>query len=63
MNFKKLCFNRRRALQNNQDWKNIDVLTKKVNRLLNYIPTDNITELNEIIYAGAKLVYEKIGIS
>ena len=28
-----------------------------------YIPTNNITELNELIYAGAKLVCEKLGIS
>ena len=26
------------------------------------MPTDNITELNELIYTGAKLVCEKIGI-
>ena len=29
---------------------------------LTYIPTKNISELNELIYAGAKLVGEKIGI-
>ena len=32
------------------------------NHLLIYISTDNITELNELIYAGAKLVGEKFGI-
>ena len=33
---------------------------EKVNQLLKYIPNDNITELNELIYAGTKLVDEKI---
>ena len=36
--------------------------TTKINHILPYIPTNNITELNELIYAGAKLVCEKIGI-
>ena len=35
----------------------------KINKLFANILTDNITELNELIYAGAKLVYEKIGVS
>ena len=35
---------------------------KKINQVLLYISTNNITELNELIYAGAKLVCEKIGI-
>ena len=34
----------------------------KINQLLPYIPTNNITELNEVIYAGEKLVCEKTGI-
>ena len=34
----------------------------KINHILPYIPTNNITELNELIYPGAKLVCEKIGI-
>ena len=34
----------------------------KINHILPYIPTNNITELNELIYAGAKLVCEEIGI-
>ena len=34
----------------------------KINQILPYISTNNITELNELIYAGAKLVCEKIGI-
>ena len=31
-------------------------------RLVPYKPTNNITELNELIYTEAKLVCEKIGI-
>ena len=33
-----------------------------MNQVLTYIPTNNITDLNELIYAGAKLVCENIGI-
>ena len=36
--------------------------TNKINQELPYTSTNNITELNELIYAGAKLVCEKIGI-
>ena len=36
--------------------------TEKVNDLLINSPTNNITELNDLIYAGAKLVCEKIGV-
>ena len=36
--------------------------TNKINHILPYIPTNNITELNELIYKGAKLVCENIGI-
>ena len=31
-------------------------------QILTFISTNNITELNELLYAGAKLVCEKIGI-
>ena len=33
-----------------------------MNQVLTYIPTNNITDLNELIYAEAKLVCENIGI-
>ena len=36
---------------------------EKINQVLTYISTNNITEKNELINAGVKLVYEKIGIS
>ena len=35
--------------------------TEKLNQVLTYIPK-NITESNELIYAEAKLVCEKIGV-
>ena len=43
----------------NNEWRTVK--TNKINRELLYISTNNITELNELIYAGAKLVSEKIG--
>ena len=42
--------------------KNTENRNGKINQILRHIPTNNITELNELIYAGAKLVCEKIGI-
>ena len=36
--------------------------TNKINQILPYISTNNITELNELIYAKVKLLCEKIGI-
>ena len=35
---------------------------KKINQVITYISTNNITELNEQVYAGAKLVCGKIGV-
>ena len=46
----------------NQDWKKVKVETEKIIKLLPNIPTDNVTELNELIYAGTKLVFDKIGV-
>ena len=46
----------------NIEWKTLKIETNEINHVLPYIPTNNITELNELIYAGAKLVCEKIGI-
>ena len=44
----------------NQNWRTVRSETEKVNNLLTYIPTNNITDLNDLIYEGAKLVCEKI---
>ena len=46
----------------NIEWRIVKAETNKVNQVLTYISMNNITELNELIYASAKLVCEKIGI-
>ena len=38
------------------------VRNQKVNDLLTNILTNDITELNDLIYAGVKLISEKIGV-
>ena len=43
----------------NQNWRTVKYETKKVNDLLTNISTNDITELNDLIYAEAKLVCEK----
>ena len=45
----------------NIEWRTLKTETKKINQIIPYISTNNITELNDIIYAGAKLACEKIG--
>ena len=40
----------------NIEWKTLMIETNKIDHILPYIPTNNTTELNELIYAGAKLV-------
>ena len=46
----------------NNEWRIGKAETNKVNQVLTYISTNNITELYELIYAGAKLVCEKLAI-
>ena len=46
----------------NIKWRTLKIETGKINQILPYISTNNITEFNELIYAGAKLEREKIGI-
>ena len=43
----------------NQDWKTVKCKAEKVKDLLTNIPTNDITKLNYLIYAEAKLVCEK----
>ena len=45
----------------NIEWKTLKIETNRLNHILPYIPTNNITELNELIYAVAKLVCANIG--
>ena len=47
----------------NIEWRTVKTEMNKINQVLTYISTNNITELNELIYAGPKLDCEKIGIS
>ena len=44
----------------NQDWRTVKSETEKVNDLLTNILTNDITKFNDLIYAGADLVCEKI---
>ena len=46
----------------NIEWKTLKIETEKIDHILSYIPMNNITKLNELIYVGAKLVCEKIRI-
>ena len=46
----------------NMEWRTVKTETEKIKQVLTYISTNNITELNELIYAGAKFVCEKIGV-
>ena len=40
----------------NQDWRTVESETEKVNDLLTNNLANDITELNDLIYAGAKFV-------
>ena len=46
----------------NQDWKKVKVGSNKVNKLIPNTSTSNITELNELIYAGAMFICDKISV-
>ena len=46
----------------NIEWRTVKTEMNKMNQLLTYISANKITELNELIYARAKLDCEKIGI-
>ena len=47
----------------NIEWGTLKTETNRLNQILPYLSTNNISELNDLIYAGAKLVCEKIGVS
>ena len=44
----------------NQDWRIFKPEIEKVNDLLTNIPTNDFTELNDLLYVEAKLICEKI---
>ena len=43
--------------------KKFKVNYKKVNKVLQHIPAENITKLNKLIYSGVKIASNKIGIT
>ena len=45
----------------NIEWRTVKTETNKLNQVLPYMSTNNVAELNGLIYAGAKLACEKIG--
>ena len=60
-NLKRIMYKKKTTLPSlkNIDWRPVKAETEKIN-LLTHISTKNIKELNELIYAGAKLVCENI---
>ena len=63
-NFMRIMYEQKTRVpsQRNQDWRTVQAETEKMNEILTHILTKKITELNELIYAGAKLVCKKIGV-
>ena len=61
---KRIMFEKKTTLQllRNQNWKTVKTETEKINKLT-HIFMNNIMELNKLIYAGVKLVCDKIDIS
>ena len=47
----------------NIEWRKVQMETNKIKQVLPNISTNDITEIKELINAGEKLVWEKIGIS
>ena len=41
------------------EWRTLKTETNRINQMLPYISTNNISELNDLMYAGAKLGCEK----
>ena len=62
-NSKRIMYEKKTTLPSlrNHVWKTVNAKTEKINELLTLISTKIITELNELIYAGAKLDCKKIG--
>ena len=64
-NFKRIKNGEKNTLPSprNIEWRTGKTETKNINQVLTYISTNNIIKLNELMYAGAKLVREKIRIN
>ena len=43
------------------EWKTLKIETNKINHIRPYIPTNSITELNELIYAAQNKFARKLG--
>ena len=63
-NLKRISISEKTTLSSlrNIEWRIVKAETNKVNQVLTCISTNNITKSNELTYADAKLVCEKIGI-
>ena len=63
-NFKRIVNREKTNLPSlrNLEWRIFKNKPNKINQVIPYILTNNITESNELIYAETKLVCEKIGI-
>ena len=63
-NLKRILNSQKTTLRSlrNIEWRIVKVETNKVNQVLTCISTNDITKLSELIYAGTKLVCEKIEI-
>ena len=61
-NLKRIMNRGKTTLQSlrNIEWRTLETETNRINQMLPYILTNNISELNDLIYAGAKLVCGKI---
>ena len=46
----------------NIEWRTLKTETNRINQMLPCISTNNISELNDLIYVGAKSECEKIGV-
>ena len=46
----------------NNEWRTLKTETNRINQMLPYISTNNISKLNDLIYAEVKLVCEKTGV-
>ena len=56
------CEKTKRPSLRNIEWRTLKTETNRINQMLPYISTNNITGLNDLIYAGTKLVRAKIGV-
>ena len=62
-NLKRIMNSEKTTSLRNIEWRTVKTEMNRMNQVLPYISTNNITELNELIYTGAKLVGGKIEIS